>query len=92
MRAGGLLVLSGKRKLRGPDSAGSARQLSRVAALVVAYALPAASISTFTTSPWATASTEAVFLRDIWPSAKEVSDLIERSIKSTMFRRVMPRC
>jgi aconitate hydratase len=28
-----------------------------------------------------------VFLRDIWPSAKEVADVIARSIKSAMFRK-----
>src|SRR5207249_4887726 len=55
--------------------------------LVVAYALAGRIDIDFHNEPLGIGIDGPVFLRDIWPSTKEVADVIDRSIKSAMFRK-----
>ncbi|PZS29224.1 MAG: aconitate hydratase, partial [Pseudonocardiales bacterium] len=56
--------------------------------LVVAYALAGTMDLDLTTEPLATGSAgEDVYLRDIWPSAQEIQDVIDAAIESEMFSR-----
>ncbi|HEU4564471.1 MAG TPA: aconitate hydratase, partial [Gemmatimonadaceae bacterium] len=54
--------------------------------LVVAYALAGRMDLDLTREPLGIGSDGPVFLRDIWPSPKEVEDTILSSVKSEMFR------
>jgi aconitate hydratase len=80
-------VLSGNRNFEGrihPDV-----RLNYLASppLVVAYALAGTMDLDLTTEPLGTDDTGApVFLRDIWPSTAEVTDVLRRAVTSDMFR------
>jgi aconitate hydratase len=54
--------------------------------LVVAYALAGRMDIDFSTEPIGVGNGGPVFLRDIWPSPKEVEDEILRSVKAEMFK------
>ncbi|MFF5986603.1 aconitate hydratase AcnA [Prauserella flavalba] len=79
-------VLSGNRNFEGrinPDV-----RLNYLASppLVVAYALAGTMDVDLTTEPLGTgADGEPVFLRDIWPSARDVTGVIESTVDPTMF-------
>ena len=55
--------------------------------LVVAYAIAGRMEIDFETEPLGIGTDGPVFLRDIWPTAKEVADTILSSVKSEMFTR-----
>jgi aconitate hydratase len=80
-------VLSGNRNFEGrihPDV-----RLNYLASppLVVAHALVGTMDLDLTTEPLGTDTTGApVFLRDIWPSSKEIADVLHRAVTSQMFR------
>jgi aconitate hydratase len=80
-------VLSGNRNFEGrihPDV-----RLNYLASppLVVAHALVGTMDLDLTTEPLGTDSTGApVFLRDIWPSSKEIADVLHSAVTSAMFR------
>ena len=75
-------------QLRGPRQPGRARQLSRLAAAgrrLCARRLDAASTST--TEPLGTdRDGKPVYLKDIWPSSKEIAELVRTTITAEMFR------
>jgi aconitate hydratase len=79
-------VLSGNRNFEGrihPDT-----KLNYLASppLVVAYALAGSLDVDITTEPLGTGSDgEPVYLRDIWPSEKEIADVVGQAIQSQMF-------
>jgi aconitate hydratase len=81
-------VLSGNRNFEGrihPDV-----RLNYLASppLVVAYALAGTMDIDLTTEPLGTDSTgQPVYLRDIWPSSTEISEVLERAVTSEMFRQ-----
>jgi len=81
-------VLSGNRNFEGRIQQEVRANYLASPPLVVAYALAGRiDIDFHNESLGDGIDGKPVFLRDIWPSAKEVSDLIERSIKSTMFQK-----
>ena len=55
--------------------------------LVVAYALAGRMDIDFNTEPLGVGADGPVFLRDIWPSPKEVEDTVLASVKGEMFRK-----
>ena len=79
-------VLSGNRNFEGrihPDV-----KLNYLASppLVVAYALAGSLDVDITTEPLGTGSDgQPVYLRDIWPSEREIADVVGQAIKSQMF-------
>jgi aconitate hydratase len=81
-------VLSGNRNFEGrihPDV-----RLNYLASppLVVAYALAGTMDLDLTTEPLGTGSDgQPVFLRDIWPSSTEVSEVLQGAVTSAMFRQ-----
>jgi aconitate hydratase len=81
-------VLSGNRNFEGRIQQEVRANYLASPPLVVAYALAGRIDIDFHNEPLGTGiSGENVFLRDIWPSAQEVADVIGRSIKSAMFRK-----
>ena len=81
-------VLSGNRNFEGRIQQEVRANYLASPPLVVAYALAGRiDIDFHNESLGDGIDGKPVFLRDIWPSAKEVSDVIERSIKSTMFQK-----
>src|SRR6059036_359605 len=79
-------VLSGNRNFEGRIQQEVRANYLASPPLVVAYALAGRIDIDFHNEPLGIGIDGPVFLRDIWPSAKEVADVIARSIKSTMFR------
>src|SRR3546814_20652694 len=56
--------------------------------LVVAYALAGTMDKDLYTEPLGTGTDgQDVFLRDIWPTAAEVSELVESTVRSSMFTK-----
>jgi len=81
-------VLSGNRNFEGRIQQEVRANYLASPPLVVAYALAGRIDIDFHNEPLGDGSDgKPVFLRDIWPSAKEVADVIDRSIKSAMFRK-----
>ncbi|MGH7520765.1 MAG: aconitate hydratase AcnA [Gemmatimonadales bacterium] len=81
-------VLSGNRNFEGRIQQEVRANYLASPPLVVAYALAGRIDIDFHNEPLGDGiDGKPVFLRDIWPSAKEVSDVIDRSIKSAMFRK-----
>src|SRR6201996_4835441 len=80
-------VLSGNRNFEGRVHAEVRMNFLASPPLVVAYALAGTMDLDLVTEPLGTGSNgKPVFLKDIWPSAKEVQETVLRSIDSTMFR------
>jgi aconitate hydratase len=81
-------VLSGNRNFEGRINQDVKANYLASPPLVVAYALAGRMDLDLTTEPLGEGSDgEPVFLRDIWPDAAEIKDLVGRSIASEMFTR-----
>jgi aconitate hydratase len=81
-------VLSGNRNFEGRIQQEVRANYLASPPLVVAYALAGRIDIEFHNQPLGTGKDgKPVFLRDVWPSAKEVDDVIRRSIKSAMFHK-----
>ena len=79
-------VLSGNRNFEGRIQQEVRANYLASPPLVVAYALAGRIDIEFHNQPLGTGKDgKPVFLRDVWPSAKEVDEVIRRSIKSAMF-------
>ncbi|HEY5020300.1 MAG TPA: aconitate hydratase AcnA, partial [Steroidobacteraceae bacterium] len=84
----GCSVLSGNRNFDGRVHPEIKMNFLGSPPLVVAYALAGSMDVDLNTEPLGTsASGQPVYLRDLWPSAVEVADTVERNINSEMFRR-----
>ena len=82
-------VLSGNRNFEGRVHPEVRANYLASPPLVVAYALAGRIDIDMTTEPLGNDSQgKPVFLREIWPTQKEVQDAIDRSLKSEMFRSV----
>jgi aconitate hydratase len=79
-------VLSGNRNFEGRVNPLTRYNYLASPPLVVAYALAGRMDLDLTREPIGIGSDGPVFLRDIWPSAKEVQDEILRSVKQEFFR------
>jgi aconitate hydratase len=81
-------VLSGNRNFEGRINPDVKMNYLASPPLVVAYALAGTMDIDLLGDPLGEdADGEPVFLRDIWPSAKEVAETIEQAVQSDMFRR-----
>ena len=81
-------VLSGNRNFEGRIQQEVRANYLASPPLVVAYALAGRIDIEFHTQPLGTGKDgQPVFLRDIWPSTKEVDEVIRTSIKSAMFQK-----
>ncbi len=80
-------VLSGNRNFEGRIQQEVRANYLASPPLVVAYALAGRIDIDFHNEPLGIGIDGPVFLRDIWPSTKEVAEVIARSIKSAMFRK-----
>ncbi|MCR4341971.1 MAG: aconitate hydratase AcnA [Gemmatimonadaceae bacterium] len=78
-------VLSGNRNFEGRINPHTRFNYLASPPLVVAYALAGRMDIDFSTEPIGPGKDGPVFLRDIWPSPKEVEDEILRSVKQEMF-------
>ncbi|RME98671.1 MAG: aconitate hydratase AcnA, partial [Alphaproteobacteria bacterium] len=79
-------VLSGNRNFEGRISPHVKANYLASPPLVVAYALAGSMNVNLTTDPLGTGSDGApVYLKDIWPSSREISDLIRSSVTPEMF-------
>jgi aconitate hydratase len=82
-------VLSGNRNFEGRVHAEVKANYLASPPLVVAYALAGSMDVDLTHDPLGTGKDgKPVFLKDIWPSRKEVEDAVEKHIKQDMYRRV----
>jgi aconitate hydratase len=80
-------VLSGNRNFEGRVHPEVKMNFLASPPLVVAYALAGTTNIDLNTEPLGTGSDgQPVFLKDIWPSPKEVADTVRASIDSNMFR------
>jgi len=81
-------VLSGNRNFEGRIQQEVRANYLASPPLVVAYALAGRIDIDFHTQPLGTGKDgKPVFLRDVWPSTKEVADMVGRAIQSSMFRK-----
>jgi aconitate hydratase len=81
-------VLSGNRNFEGRINPDVKMNYLASPPLVVAYALAGTMDIDLQNDPLGEdAGGEPVFLRDIWPSAREVAQTIEQAVQSDMFRR-----
>jgi len=79
-------VLSGNRNFEGRINPLTRFNYLASPPLVVAYALAGRMDIDFDTEPVGIGANGPVFLRDIWPSPKDVEDEVLRSVKAEMFR------
>src|SRR2546423_855491 len=79
-------VLSGNRNFEGRINPLTRFNYLASPPLVVAYALAGRMEIDFNTEPVGVGKDGPVFLRDIWPSPKEVEEEILRSVKADMFK------
>ncbi|MDE3187336.1 MAG: aconitate hydratase, partial [Acidobacteriota bacterium] len=81
-------VLSGNRNFEGRVNVDVRANYLMSPPLVVAYALAGKIGHNFDTDPLGTdPSGKLVFLKDIWPSQKEVAEAIEKGLSSEIFRK-----
>jgi aconitate hydratase len=80
-------VLSGNRNFEGRVHAEVRANYLASPPLVVAYALAGRMDLDLTREPIGIGSEGPVFLRDIWPSPKEVEDTVLASVKADMFKK-----
>jgi aconitate hydratase len=80
-------VLSGNRNFEGRINPLTRYNYLASPPLVVAYALAGRMDLDLTREPLGIGSDGPVFMRDIWPSAKDVQDEILRSVKQEFFRK-----
>ena len=82
-------VLSGNRNFEGRVHAEVRANYLASPPLVVAYALAGTADIDLSTEPLGTGTDgKPVFLKDIWPSQKEVADAIEKNVTAPMFKSV----
>ena len=82
-------VLSGNRNFEGRVHAEVRANYLASPPLVVAYALAGTADIDLTTEPLGTGKDgKPVFLKDIWPTQKEVTDSIEKNVTAPMFKSV----
>jgi aconitate hydratase len=80
-------VLSGNRNFEGRINGDVRMNYLASPPLVVAYALAGTMDVDLTTEPLGTgADGEPVFLRDVWPTSAEVTEVVQSSLESEMFR------
>ena len=80
-------VLSGNRNFEGRVNPETRANYLASPPLVVAYALAGSMRVNLTTEPLGNdADGKPVYLKDIWPSSKEVADLVRTSVNEEMFR------
>jgi aconitate hydratase len=80
-------VLSGNRNFEGRIQQQVRANYLASPPLVVAYALAGRMTVDLTTEPIGTGTNgDAVYLRDIWPSEREIQDTMLRSVSADMFR------
>ncbi|MFX5522035.1 aconitase family protein, partial [Acinetobacter baumannii] len=81
-------VLSGNRNFEGRVHPEVKMNYLASPPLVVAYAIAGTTDIDLTTQPLGTGSDgQPVFLRDIWPSNKEIGDVIAATIGPEMFKQ-----
>jgi aconitate hydratase len=80
-------VLSGNRNFEGRINPNTRFNYLASPPLVVAYAIAGRMDIDLMTEPLGIGTDGPVFLRDIWPTPKEVQDVILTSVKSEMFKR-----
>jgi len=80
-------VLSGNRNFEGRVNPQTRFNYLASPPLVVAYALAGRADIDFETEPVGIGSAGPVFLRDIWPTPKEVEDIVLRSVKREQFEK-----
>jgi aconitate hydratase len=80
-------VLSGNRNFEGRVNPLTRFNYLASPPLVVAYALAGRMDIDFNTEPLGVGKDGPVFLRDIWPSPKEVEDIVLSSVKAEMFKK-----
>ncbi|HMA02297.1 MAG TPA: aconitate hydratase AcnA, partial [Gemmatimonadaceae bacterium] len=80
-------VLSGNRNFEGRVNPHTRFNYLASPPLVVAYALAGRMDIDFATEPLGIGTNGPVFLRDVWPSPKEVEDTVLASINSAMFKK-----
>jgi aconitate hydratase len=80
-------VLSGNRNFEGRVNPLTRFNYLASPPLVVAYALAGRMDLDLTREPIAVGTDGPVFLRDIWPTAQEVQDEVNRSVKSEFFKK-----
>ena len=80
-------VLSGNRNFEGRINNDVRANYLASPPLVVAYALAGSVMTDITTEPLGTGKNgKPVYLRDIWPSTKEVAKLVRKAVKKSMFK------
>jgi aconitate hydratase len=85
-------VLSGNRNFEGRINGDVRMNYLASPPLVVAYALAGTMDIDLYTEPLGTGSDgEPVFLRDVWPTEAEVTDIVQASLESDMFRTAYGR-
>ena len=86
-------VLSGNRNFEGRINGDVRMNYLASPPLVVAYALAGTMDIDLFSEPLGTGSDgEPVFLRDIWPTSAEVTELVQSSLESEMFRAAYGQC
>ncbi|HWO90047.1 MAG TPA: aconitate hydratase AcnA [Gemmatimonadales bacterium] len=78
-------VLSGNRNFEGRVQQEVRANYLMSPPLVVAYALAGRMDIDLYTEPLGTSGGKPVFLRDLWPSEREVADTVQRALRSEMF-------
>lgn len=80
-------VLSGNRNFEGRVNNDVRANYLASPPLVVAFALAGSVMTDITTEPLGTGKDgKPVYLRDIWPSTKEVAKLVRKAVKKSMFK------
>lgn len=80
-------VLSGNRNFEGRVNPDVRANYLASPPLVVAYALAGSMLTDLSTEPLGNGSDgKPVYLKDIWPSAKEVSEFVRKNVTSEIFR------
>jgi aconitate hydratase len=81
-------VLSGNRNFEGRVNHDVRANYLASPPLVVAYALAGSILTDLATDPLGTgADGEPVYLKDIWPPAKEIAKVVRKAVRRSMFRR-----
>ncbi len=81
-------VLSGNRNFEGRVNQDVRANYLASPPLVVAYALAGSMSADFATDPIGMdGDGEPVYLKDIWPSSKDVAKLVRKAVKRSMFKR-----
>ncbi|MHA1517757.1 MAG: aconitate hydratase AcnA [Alphaproteobacteria bacterium] len=79
-------VLSGNRNFEGRVNHDVRANYLASPPLVVAYALAGSVTTDLATQPLGIGKNGPVYLKDIWPSSKEVAKLVRKAVKKTMFK------